>query len=106
MSEHGGARPGAGRKKGGKNRRSQEVEDRLEEMDCDPIAGMARIAAMAEEDAQAAETPKERIPHMNLAKDCYRELAQYVAPKRKAIEHSGDVGTVVRLVDLTGDDGQ
>ena len=28
-----------------------------------------------------------------LAKDSYKELAQYVAPKRKAIEHSGQVET-------------
>jgi hypothetical protein len=28
-----------------------------------------------------------------LAKDAYKELAQYVAPKRKAIEHSGSVET-------------
>lgn len=94
-----------GRKKGTPNKRTQAVQELLESMDCDPIAGMARIAAMAETDAQAAGEPKDRLPHMNLVKDCYKELAQYVAPKRKAVEHTGEVGTVVRLVDLTGDDG-
>jgi hypothetical protein len=88
----GGARKGAGRPKGSKSKRTQDVETMLQEMDCSPIESLARLAQLAEEDAQAAETPSERIPHMNLAKDCYKELAQYVAPKRKAIEHSGSIG--------------
>lgn len=64
----------------------------LQEMDCSPLEALARIAKLAEEDAQAAELPGDRLPHMNLAKDCYKELAQYVAPKRKAVEHSGSIG--------------
>ena len=34
-----------------------------------------------------------KLYELVLAKDAYKELAQYVAPKRKAIEHSGAVET-------------
>jgi hypothetical protein len=80
-----------GRKAGTPNKRSLEVAEKLAEMGVDPIERLALIAAMAEEDAQAVE-PDARLPFIQLAKDCYKELAQYVAPKRKAVEHSGTVG--------------
>lgn len=80
-----------GRKAGTPNKRSQEVAERLADMGIDPIERLALIAAMAEQDAQAAE-PDARLPFIQLAKDCYKELAQYVAPKRKAVEHSGSIG--------------
>lgn len=81
-----------GRKAGTPNKRSQEVAEKLEHMGVDPIERLALIAEMAEQDAQMAENPKDRLPHLQLAKDCHKELAQYVAPKRKAVEHSGTVG--------------
>ena len=95
MSGHGGKRPGAGRPKGSKGARTKQVEELLESLDCNPIEGLVRLARLAEEDAQAAPTPSERVPHINIAKDCYKELAQYVAPKRKSVEMDAtvDVGT-------------
>jgi hypothetical protein len=51
--------------------------DKLGELDCDPIEGMARIAQQAEADGDK-----------NLAAQMYKELAPYVAPKRKAIEQT------------------
>lgn len=79
-----GSKPGerrGGRQKGTKNKKTQAVIDKLDDMGVDPIKGMADIAnqAMAEGD-------------MQLAGQMYRELAQYVAPKRKAVEISGDDG--------------
>jgi len=47
-----------------------------------PIEGLAVIAKEAHDSGELV-----------LAKDAYKELAQYVAPKRKAIEHSGQVET-------------
>lgn len=67
-----------GRVKGTPNKKTQDVIDRLAELKCDPIEGMARIAQLAMDEAD-----------LHLAGQMYRELAQYVAPKRKAIEHSG-----------------
>ena len=79
-----GAKPGerrGGRAKGVKNKATQSVQDKLDSLGCDPIEGLANIAkqAMDDEDYQ-------------LAGNMYKELAQYVAPKRKSVEMSGPNG--------------
>ncbi len=84
-----GAKPGerrGGRAKGVKNKATQDVIERLHELDCDPLEGMATIAkqAMAEGD-------------MALAGQMYKELAQYIAPKRKAIEIALDVDKPISI---------
>ena len=66
-----------GRTKGTPNARTQDVIEKLKSLECDPIEGMARIAQQAE-----AEGDK------SLAARMYTELAPYIAPKRKAIEHT------------------
>ena len=79
-----GAKPGerrGGRQKGVKNKSTQNVIDRLKELKCDPIEGMAKIAKEAMGDKDYA-----------LAGQMYKELAQYVAPKRKAMEVTGADG--------------
>ena len=70
-----------GRVKGTPNKKTQEVIDRLAELKCDPIEGMARIAQQAMDEADLV-----------LAGNMYKELAQYVAPKRKAVEMTGANG--------------
>lgn len=79
-----------GRKRGTPNKRTQEVVARLEKLKCDPIEGMAKIA-------MDVNNPPELRGRM------YAELAQYVAPKRKAIEHSGEVSTnyVARMPEVS-----
>lgn len=70
-----------GRTKGTPNKPTQNIIDRLAELDCDPIEGMTLIASQAMDEGE-----------LMLAGSMYKELAQYVAPKRKSIEVSGDVG--------------
>ena len=113
--------PGPGRAKGSKNRRTLEVEARLARLNCDPFEGMARIA-MAQcpcptcngalraryvvaafgiyVDPDKGEemtcrtgwgTGREPIAPELRGRMC-AELAQYIAPKRKAVEHTGNVG--------------
>jgi hypothetical protein len=62
-----------GRTKGSPNRATRDVMERLNELNCDPLEGMASIAA------DQNNTPE-------LRGRMYGELAQYVYPKRKAIE--------------------
>ena len=69
-----------GRQKGTPNKSSQDIQAKLDALGCDPITGMAEIAAEAR-----------TAGDFNLAGQMYKELAQYVAPKRKAIEVQGDV---------------
>ena len=79
-----------GRVKGTPNKTTVAVTERLEAIGCDPIEGMARIA-------MDIKTP------IDLRARMYSELAQYVAPKRKAIEHSGDaLGLEALLARLDG----
>lgn len=60
---------------------TREVSERLEVLGLDPISGLARIGIRAEAAGELA-----------IAKSCYAELAQYVYPKRRAVEHSGPGG--------------
>ena len=88
-----------GRKTGGRiagipNRKTQDVVERLASLRCDPIEGMARIAMNPKNSAQ-------------LRGKMFSELAHYVYPKRKAIEHSvqpDQINGVLRLVDSTRKD--
>jgi hypothetical protein len=73
-----------GRKTGGRtagtpNRKTQEVRELLESLGCDPIRGMATIA-------MNLDATLELRGRMNA------ELAGYLYPKRKAVEHSGEFG--------------
>lgn len=83
---HGGARPGSGRKKGQASKKTLEIADKLKKLKCDPIEGMAKIAAQAMKEGD-----------MQIALTAYKELAQYVAPKRKAIEISGNPDSPVAI---------
>ncbi len=88
-----GAKPGeyrGGRKKGTPNKRTADIQARLDKMGCDPIEGMARIA----KDAMKAKNP-------NLALTAYKELAQYVAPKRKSVEMKAEIRDIDLSEELT-----
>ena len=71
---HGGVRPGAGRPKGSTNRRTGDVQQRLDALECDPVEGLGRIAKQAEEQGD-----------LGLAMHCYKALMPYIAPKRQSI---------------------
>ncbi len=84
-----GSKPGerrGGRKKGTPNKKSVDVKARLDELGCDPLEGMARIAREALDKGDRA-----------LAGQMYKELIQYVAPKRKAVEMTGDAGGPIEI---------
>ncbi len=82
--------PNSGRVKGQPNKATKSVIEMLINMGCDPIAGMARIGMDAEAEGDKI-----------LAGNMYKELAQYVAPKRKAIEHTGNNGEpLLNLADI------
>ncbi len=63
-----------------------EARQRLEELGCDPIEGMARIAV----DAKSSPELRGRM---------FAELAKYVWPQRKAVEHSGVDGAAIETHD-------
>ena len=91
MNNWGGRRDGAGRPKGSKNRKTLEVEETLEKLGCDPIAGLAFIATNDREALGLAED----VP-IALRARAYADLAGYVAPKRRATEVSKKLKVVVK----------
>ena len=89
MATHGAA-PGerrGGRKKGALNRDRKALVDRIQAV-CpgyDPVVAMAVIACNEEID-------------LSIRMTAHKEVAQYVAPKLKAIEHSSDPENPPRIV--------
>lgn len=69
-----------GRKKGTPNKDNLPIQAKLAAMDCDPITGMATIARQAMDEGDT-----------HLALTAFKELAQYIAPKRKALDVKADV---------------
>ena len=79
-----GSKPGehrGGRRAGTPNKATLDVITKLQALGCDPIEGMARIAM---DESNAPE----------LRGKMFAELAGYIAPKRKAIDHSSDDGSM------------
>ena len=83
----GGFRSGAGRPKGSLGEKTKAVQAKLDQLGCDPIEALANISM------DNSNTPELRF-------QANKELAQYVAPKRKAIEMDAnlDGGLKVNLV--------
>ena len=83
----GGFRQGAGRPKGSLGEKTKAVQAKLEELGCDPIEALANISM------DNSNTPELRF-------QANKELAQYVAPKIKAIEMDAnlDGGLKVNVV--------
>ena len=67
-----------GRGRGTPNKRTQAVTEKLEALGCDPIEGMARIAM-------------DDTVELSIRAQMFKELAQYVAPKRKALDMQADM---------------
>jgi hypothetical protein len=86
-----------GRLKGSRNKQTLAVIDRLEALGCDPIEGMAQIAMDDGAD-------------MSLRAQMYKELAQYIAPKRRAVEMKAEgqlsLVNVIRAIDQRKDQAQ
>lgn len=76
-----------GRVKGTLNKSSVEIQARLKELGCNPIEGLAKLAVSTENE--------------DIKFKCYKELAQYVAPKLRAIElkteNSNNIGIAERM---------
>ena len=83
----GGFRQGAGRPKAALGEKTKAVQAKLDQLGCDPIEALANISM------DNSNTPELRF-------QANKELAQYVAPKRKAVELDAavDGGINVNLV--------
>lgn len=88
-----GQKKTGGRVKGTPNKATQAVADKLKEMGAEPIETLANIMNRAFEEGD-----------FELAFKAARELAQYVAPKRKAIEIDADITIHDEIEELTDEE--
>jgi len=89
----GGHRDGAGRPKGSLGEKSKAVQAKLDQLGCDPIEALANISM------DTSNTPELRF-------QANKELAQYVAPKRRAVEMDAlvDGGLNVNVLQFAKDE--
>ncbi|MDP8991215.1 MAG: hypothetical protein M3N41_14185 [Acidobacteriota bacterium] len=78
-----------GRITGTPNRKTTEVAALLESLNCNPIEGMVQIAQNPD-------------ASLELRGKLFSDLAKYVYPHRKAIEHSGEVVAVPVTLNIIG----
>jgi hypothetical protein len=76
-----GSKKTGGRKKGTPNKPTAGVRAILDELKYDPVREMVRIANLATKKGDHA-----------LAGSMAKEVAQYIYPKRKQVEHLGEDG--------------
>ena len=103
-----------GRQKGTPNKRTQEVSDILARLGCNPFQGMATIALnklpcgvcrgkgrtkykmasgeVSERTCESCYGTLFEACSPELRGKMHAELAKYIAPQRKAVEHSGSIG--------------
>jgi len=73
-----------GRRAGTPNRRTAQLTERLAELGCDPLEGLARIAA----DPTTESSLRVRI---------YADLLPFVYPKRKAVELAAEGASEIKF---------
>ncbi len=86
-----GATKGNMNRKGKLAKTAMDVAERIAAMGCDPFESMVRIAQQAEESGD-----------LGIAAMLHKELAQYCAPKRKAIEITGELNADMTINVITG----
>lgn len=77
-----------GRSSGTVNKRTEDVIERLQALGRDPIEGMAKLAM-------------DETIDLSIRAQMYKELAQYVAPKRKAVEMQIDVDEGISMAPIS-----
>lgn len=82
----GGVREGAGRKAGSIGRKTMEAISIFKELGYDPLSELAKIGL-------GQPFPNGELPTSDQMLNAHKEGCQYVYPKRKAVEHSGNIGT-------------
>jgi len=102
----GGARKGAGRKKGVATTKTREVADKAAAEGITPLEYMLQV--MRSEPPEGLKGPQLLSAHM-MRFEAAKAAAPYIHPKLSAVEHTGKDGgpmetvTRIELVDMDGD---
>lgn len=88
----GGARPGAGRKKGAATQKTREIADREAQNGLTPLEYMLQV--MRTEPSADLE-PREMLNAVSLRFEAAKAAAPYMHPRLAAVEHSGPDGGAI-----------
>ena len=88
----GGARPGAGRKKGAATQKTREIADREAENGLTPLEYMLQV--MRTEPSLELE-PRDLLNATSLRFEAAKAAAPYMHPRLAAVEHSGPEGGAI-----------
>lgn len=69
----------------------KSIQDKLDFLGVDPLISLVRVAAQAEVDHD-----------IQLQAKIYGQLMEYVYPKLRSIEHSGEAGGITVIIDKSG----
>lgn len=106
-AEKGGARPGAGRKKGSPNKASQKRQEQIASTGSTPLDVIIRRMRYHESlaiQALEAKDTAEGERHLREADDAARAAAPYVHPKLQAIQHTGRAGGPIEMREVPARD--
>lgn len=104
--------PLSGRKKGTPNKNTQDIMELCDKLGCNPIEIMARFAINDWEGlgydspdtivgySKTAQPLKQQRITEKMRLDAACELASYIVPKRKAVEHTGKDGGAIQVETL------
>lgn len=101
-SSHGGARPGAGRKKGSATARTREIADKAINEGLTPLEYMLEVMRRPSDH----EDEKIQLAREAMRFEAAKAAAPYMHPRLAAVEHTGPDGgpmqavTRIELVDL------
>ena len=102
-SRHGGARKGAGRKKGAATRKTREIADKAAEEGITPLEFMLQVMR-TEPDPDL--DPRDLLQACTLRFEAAKAAAPYIHPRLAAVEVTGENGGPVRQsVEMTIVDG-
>ena len=93
MAAHGGARSGAGRKRGGANQKTREIADRAATLGVTPLEVMLKAMRAADAEGDA----KNAAFYANLA-------APYIHPKLSSVNSRTDVTGSIEIISEFMDD--
>jgi hypothetical protein len=90
----GGARPGAGRKKGAATKRTREIADKAASEGLTPLEYMLQIMRRESDH----EDEKIQMAREAMRFEAAKAAAPYIHPRLAAIEHTGEGGGPVRFM--------
>lgn len=90
----GGARAGAGRKKGSASKRTREIADAAAENGITPLEYMLQV--MRQEPSPDL-APRDYVAAMMLRFEAAKAAAPYLHPRLTAVQHTGDGGGPIKM---------